>query len=143
PEIAESALLRGDEQNIVAIGGSKNIRIPTEAAMPAARTRVHGPRDDLSQRRVARHRIRQLARTLWIRAPELDGRGRPAAFAVARIEVIGGCRHERDAHCGIDAAESMSAVERTSATVRHETIMVVHRCFVVAPRDGHVPASTE
>src|SRR5262249_40186043 len=96
-EVAESGLRGGNKQDVVRIDGMKEPGVPREHAVAPASSRVPGTRDDLVQRRVARERVREPAGRIRVGAPELDGRGRAAAFAVARVEIHVACRAEGDA----------------------------------------------
>ena len=108
----------------------------------AADAGLDGPGDDLVERRIAGHRVRQLARQVGIGAAELDGRRRAAALAVAGVDVDGGRRAERDAGGRVEPAERVIGVER-AGHAGPDAIHVVDARPVVAAREREVPRAAE
>ena len=96
-------------------------------------------RDDLIERRVAGHRVGQLARLLGIRAAELDRRRRAAALAVAGVEVDRARRAERHARGGIEPPEVVIAVERARPAAGLDAVAIPDRRLVVASGHREVP----
>ena len=102
----------------------------------------HGPGHDLLERRIAGHRVRQLAGQVGIRAAELDRRGRAAALAVAGVHVDGRRRAERDARGRIEPVERVIA-RRASRAAGPDAIAVVNAGPVVAARERQVPRAAD
>jgi hypothetical protein len=111
-DVAEARLLGQHEQDVVGVVRPEEAGVPLEARAIAAHARFDRPRHDLRQRRIARHRIRQLAGILGIGAAQFDRRRGAAAFAVARIERRLGREINGHTGRGIEAAVSVRAVER-------------------------------
>src|SRR5262245_50799037 len=87
-EVPEARLFRGDKQNVVSVAGSKNTKTPRHRTfLKTADTGFPRLRDDLIQRRIARHRIRQLARFVGIRTSQFNRRRRAACFAVTEVQI--------------------------------------------------------
>jgi len=113
------------------------------AELVAARSGLGRPRDDLGERRIAGHRVRQLARLGRIGAPQLDRRRRAAAFAISEIGIHGGRRGERQPGGRIEAAKLMIPIERARAAAGLDLVPVADHCLVVAPRQGDVPGISD
>ncbi len=103
----------------------------------AAHAALERLRHDLLERRVRDERVRQAARIVLVGAGELDGGGRAARFAVARVERER-VRADGDADCGIEPLERVVAVEIVLELVLEHDVRAV-----VASRHGQRRALAE
>src|SRR5262249_14093202 len=131
-EVPESCLVGGDEEDVVAVLRVEESRAPRHASARTSDAGLERPCHDLRERWITRHRVRQLARLLRIRAAELDRRRCAAALVVAGIDVGRSREIERNAERRIEAVERVIAVERAMAATRLETIAILDRCAIVA-----------
>ena len=110
-EIAEAGLVGQHEQDVVVVVRAEHAGIPDEPPGVTAGASFPGPGEDLRERRIAGHGIRQLAGLLRVGATQLDRRRRAAAFAVGSIDVERARRAVGDAGGRIEAAEPVIPIQ--------------------------------